>query len=103
MSEERRRFERVIIPASSGVYAASEDGKRLGEVRMLGRGGFQVQTKFDLKMGEQHPVRIIDESEGINREIIATVRNKIQDLTGYEFLDLGPDAAVEMGVIIGKY
>jgi hypothetical protein len=104
MGEERRKFERVHLPAGSGVYAATNDGDTLGELRMLGRGGFQVDTQRDFKMGTDHHVYIVDESESIRRQVHAVVRNLSHDtLVGFEFEDLGPDAAVEIGVMIGKY
>jgi hypothetical protein len=104
MSEERRKFERVHLPAGSGVYASSHDGEQLGELRMLGRGGFQVDTTQDLKIGTSHSVFIVDESESIRRQVQAVVRNLTHtSLVGFEFDDLGADAAVEIGVIIGKY
>jgi hypothetical protein len=102
--EERRRFERVNMPVASNVEVRTDDNHLLGPVRMLGRGGLQVQCNRKYDVGEELRLLIIDDSEQIRREVEATVRNVAgSGLVGFEFLHLTPDAAVEIGVIIGKY
>jgi hypothetical protein len=102
--EERRRFERVNLPVSSNVEVRTDDNHALGAVRMLGRGGLQVQSSRKFSIGEEHRLLLIDESEEIRREVNAIVRNVAgSGLVGFEFQNLSPDAAVEIGVIIGKY
>lgn len=104
MGEERRRFERINLPGSSNVEVRTEDNHGLGPVRMLGRGGFQVQCNRKFDLGEEHTLVLIDESEQIRREVEVVVRNVSGGgLIGFEFQNLSPDAAVEIGVIIGKY
>jgi len=102
--EERRRFERVHLPGSSNVEVRSDDNHALGPVKMLGRGGLQVQTSRKFSIGDEHRLVLIDESEEIHREVETIVRNVAgSGLVGFEFQNLSPDAAVEIGVIIGKY
>jgi hypothetical protein len=102
--EERRRFERVNLPGNSNVEVRDDDDHSLGAVKMLGRGGLQVQCSRKFSIGDEHRLTLIDESEDIRREVEAVVRNTSgSGLVGFEFLNLSPDAAVEIGVIIGKY
>jgi hypothetical protein len=104
MGEERRRFERISLPASSFVEVRTDDNHALGPVRMLGRGGLQVQATRKFDVGQEHTLLLIDESEQIRREVEVVVRNVSSGgLVGFEFQNLSPDAAVEIGVIIGKY
>ena len=101
--DERRKFERLSIPQSSQVYVATPDGTRLGWLSVLGRGGFQLETDRPYRMQQTHAFVIVDESEDIRRPVRATVRSVVGSSVGLEFDDLDPDAAVEIGVIIGKY
>lgn len=101
--DERRKFERLSIPQSSGVYVCTPDGCRLGWLSVLGRGGFQVETEHAFKVQQRHSLVIVDDSEGIRRPVRATVRSEKGGSIGFEFAELDPDAAVEIGVIIGKY
>lgn len=103
MAQERRKFERVNIPASSGSYVATADGKKLGALSVLGRGGFQVDTTQKFPSGEACNLVIVDESEGIKRGVWAIPRMVTPSAVGFEFESLESDAAVEVGVIIGKY
>ena len=50
MVDERRKFERVVMPHNANVYVATPDEKKLGGLRMLGRGGFQVETSRTFTM-----------------------------------------------------
>lgn len=101
--DERRRFERVQIPEWAKVYATDVTGRRLGEVRMLGRGGMLLAIPEGLPAGGRHTMYIVDDSEGIRREVRVVVRYSMPGGVGCEFENLEPDAAVEVGVIIGKY
>jgi len=101
--DERRKFERLSIPQSSGVYVCTPDGRRIGWLSVLGRGGFQVETEHPFKVQQRHSLVIVDDSEGIRRPVRATVRSEKGGSIGFEFAELDPDAAVEIGVIIGKY
>lgn len=101
--DERRKFERLNIPESSKAYVATPDGKKLGALTVLGRGGFQVDTKQEFKSGEVKELVLVDKSEGISRKVRGIVRMALPGAVGFEFEELTPDAAVEVGVIIGKY
>ena len=103
MSQERRKFERVAIPATSKTFVVNADGKRVGALSVLGRGGFQVDTTEKFKPGEAYHFKIVDESEGIRRDVWAIPRMVTANAVGFEFESLEADAAVEVGVIIGKY
>ncbi len=91
------------MPKSAVAYVASGNGRKLGSLSVLGRGGFQVDTKKRFKMGDLHKFFIVDESEGIKRSVTAVVRNMVPGSVGFEFEELDPDAAVEIGIVIGKY
>lgn len=101
--QERRKYERVRLPNSAKVVVLDSDGKQIGRVRTIGQGGLSVQT--ERKFAELSPLHItvVDESEGIRRDLAAAVRYKTPDGIGVEFVGLSVEAAVEIGVIIGKY
>lgn len=101
--DERRQFERIQLPKSAKVFAETNEGKRLGAISILGRGGMLVTTSEDYVAGSLHELFLVDESEGIRREVRAVARYRTQEGMGFEFDQLDPDAAVEIGVIIGKY
>jgi hypothetical protein len=102
--DERRKFERVSLPSNVNLEVQSSQGKRVGALRMLGRGGFQIEAEQRYKLGDIGRFVIVDPSERIRREVVAVVRNvAANNLVGLEFQNLDPDAAVEIGVIIGKY
>lgn len=101
--DDRRKFERVKIPESARVFVASEDQQRVGPVRLLGRGGFLVSTTQKFSMGERRSFALIDEPEGIWRRVVAVVRSVGPEGVGFEFEDLDADAAVEVGIIIGRH
>lgn len=103
MIQERRKFERVMLPAAAKAYVTTPDGKRLGRLSVLGRGGFQVDTTQKFKPGEAYNFVIVDDSESIRRGVWAIPRMVTADAVGFEFESLEADAAVEVGVIIGKY
>src|SRR5690349_15336015 len=100
--DDRRRFERVTLPDWAKVYVTDGKGKRLGPVRVLARGGMLVETG-EMEELSHHALVIVDDSEGIKREIKAVVRSSHPGGVGFEFDGLDPDAAVEVGVLIGKY
>lgn len=103
--ENRRKFERLSLPAASKAYVTNPEGKRLGNLSVLGRGGFQIDLRDNSAYPDSstHDVVLVDESEGIRREVTGIVRMSRPGAVGFEFKDLNPDAAVEVGVIIGKY
>jgi hypothetical protein len=101
--DDRRRFERVNMPDAAKVYITDEQNARIGSVKVLGRGGMLVKTEKPLSTGSHRALYLVDDSEGIRRELHAVVRYNSDEGTGLEFENLEPDAAVEVGVIIGKY
>ena len=84
--DNRRNYERVRIPESAGIYAIDDGGKRMGPVRELGLGGM-----------------LVDESQGIHRHVKTVSCYKTAEGVGFHFHTLEPQAAVEVGVIIGKH
>ena len=100
---ERRKFERINIPAAAKIQLETASGKRIGAVRVLGRGGFMVDTPESFDLGKKMDVVIVDEAEGIHRKVSAIPRYREGAGIGFEFHHLDADAAVEVGVIIGKY
>lgn len=101
--DDRRRFERVNLPDTAKVYITDEQNGRLGVVKVLGRGGMLVTPEQPMPTGVSLALYLIDDSEGIRREMHAVVRYNREEGVGLEFESLEPDAAVEVGVIIGKY
>jgi hypothetical protein len=102
--KERRYFDRIVIPATANLFLEDGDGNRLGRIRMLGRGGFLLETSRRFPSTETLAYAIVGESDGIRRQIHAVQRYTSPDGdVGFEFQALEPDAAVEIGVLIGKY
>ncbi len=101
--DERRKFERIMLPKAAKVFAETSEGKRFGQVTILGRGGMLVVTAEEFVAGSKHALFLVDDSEGIRREVHAVARYRAPEGPGFEFEQLDPDAAVEIGVIIGKY
>lgn len=101
--DERRKFERINLPQTAKVFADDSHGQRLGHIVVLGRGGMLVKTEIAFVPNTRHVIQLVDESEGIRREVNVVARYKLPEGTGFEFQKLEPDAAVELGVIIGKY
>ena len=102
--ENRRRFERLNIPGGAGIYATDVNGGRLGHVNVLGRGGCLIETECDFSKGQLTSFIIVDDSEKIRCPVKATVRDVAPGgRIGFEFQELDPDSAVEIGVMIGKY
>lgn len=103
MVDKRRKFERIMLPADAGVYVTDSAGNRIGFVRVLGGGGMFVETAEDFAEHSPHEFVLIDESEGIKREVTAVMRYRTEDGVAFEFRSLDVDAAVEIGIIIGKH
>ena len=101
--DDRRKFERINIPASAKIHLQTASGKELGPVSVLGRGGLMVDTPESFELGKKIDLRIVDEAEGIHRKLTAIPRYRQGPGVGFEFYHLDADAAVEIGVIIGKY
>ena len=103
MGDERRRFERISIPASAKIRAETTSGKLIGRVRMLGRGGLMADSHDSFELGKKMDLVIVDEAEGIHRKVSVLPRYRQGEGVGFEFHHLDADAAVEIGVMIGRY
>ena len=103
MDKNRRKYERVKIPASSGIYVTDDAGRRVGAVRELGLGGMLVETTAGCHEGDMLSFILMDDSEGIRRHVKTVSCYNAPDGIGFHFHTLEPQAAVEIGVIIGKH
>jgi hypothetical protein len=102
--KERRYFDRVTIPADANLFLDDDHGNRLGRICELGRGGFLLETNRRFPPAEVLPFVMVGESDGVRRQVNALqcYTNPEGDV-GFEFSALGPDAAVEIGVLIDRY
>ena len=102
--EERRRFERVDITHQAQVLVLDAKGRKTGVLRQLARGGFMMEP--DRLYNEDSMIytfTIHEPTEDIRVRVNARLRFADQQYAGFEFVDLDPEAAVEIGHIIGKY
>jgi hypothetical protein len=100
---ERRRHERVSVAPGSQVYVTDAKGARLGKLRMIARGGLLMASSQKFPKGKVLSLHIVDEAEGIHCAVCAQVRYSGSEGAGFQFVDLDPGAAVEVGILIGKY
>ena len=99
-----RRFERVDIALDAGVEVLDSNGNKVGMLRQLGRGGFMMEPEKNYsKDGETHEFVLYEPQEDIRATVNARVLYTDSRYVGLEFVDLDPDSAVELGIIIGKY
>jgi PilZ domain-containing protein len=99
-----RKFERVDIAFSAGVQVLDSKGKKVGVLRQLGRGGFMMEPeKTYTKDGKTHRFTIYEPQEDIRVQVSARVLYSDPRYVGVEFVELDPENAVEIGIIIGKY
>src|ERR1051326_6517878 len=102
--EERRRFERVDIAHQSQVLVLDVKGRKTGGRRQLARGGFMMEP--DRRAADDstiYSLTIHEPTEDIRVRVNARLRFADHLYAGFEFVDLDPEAAVEIGKIIGKY
>ncbi|HEY6274451.1 MAG TPA: PilZ domain-containing protein [Terriglobales bacterium] len=101
---DKRRFERVDISADAEVLVYDVKGRRAGVLRQLARGGFMMTPEKDYsKDSKIYNFTIHEPKEDIRVTVNARARSAGEDYAGFEFIDLGPDAAVSIGMIIGAY
>jgi hypothetical protein len=102
--DEKRRFERVDI-APAQVEVLDGKGRQAGVLRQLARGGFSMQPQKTYRSGdtEVYDFTIHDAEEDIRADVQARLRFSDDQLAGFEFVDLNADAAVDIGILIGKY
>lgn len=102
--EERRRFERVDITHEAQVLVLDAKERKAGVLRQLARGGFMMEPEKTYSEDEKiYSFTIHEPLENIRVRVNARLRFSDQQYAGFEFVDLDPDAAVEVGQIIGKY
>ena len=102
--EERRRFERVDIAHKSQVLVLDGKDRKTGILRQLARGGFMMEPERHYTEDSKiYSFTIHEPTEDIRVRVNARLRFADQQYAGFEFVDLDPDAAVEIGQIIGKY
>ena len=103
-TDERRRFERIDILPEAQIVVLDKKGRKAGILRQLARGGFAMEAdKPHARDSKVYEFTIHEPTEDIRADINARVRFSEPNLVGFEFVDLTPDSAVEVGVIIGKY
>ena len=101
---DRRRFERVDIASEAQVLVLDNRGRKAGVLRQLARGGFMMEPEKDYtKDNKIYNFTISEPREGISVTVNARARSAGDDYAGFEFVDLNPDAAVDIGLIIGTY
>jgi len=102
--EEKRRFERVNIQHDAQVLVFDAKGRKAGVLRQLARGGFMmVPEKNYSEDNKIYNFTIHEPKEDIRVNVNARARSAGDDYAGFEFVDLGPEAAVNIGHIIGSY
>jgi len=102
--EERRKFERVDIAHQAQVLVLDARGRKTGVLRQLARGGFMMEP--DKTYSEDNKIygfTIHEPTEDMHVRVNARLRYSDQQYAGFEFVDLDPDSAVAIGMIIGKY
>ena len=102
--EEKRRFERVNINHEAQVLVFDAKGRKAGVLRQLARGGFMMEPEKDYSEDNKiYNFTIHEPKEDIRVNVNARARSAGDDYAGFEFVDLGPEAAVVIGHIIGSY
>lgn len=101
---DKRRFERVDISHEAQVLVYDVKGRKAGVLRQLARGGFMMEPEKDYsKDNKIYNFTIQEPKEGIKVTVNARARSAGKDYAGFEFVDLSPSAAVDIGMIIGVY
>jgi PilZ domain len=101
---EKRRFERVDISHEAQVLVLDAKGHKAGVLRQLARGGFMMEPEKDYSKDNRiYNFTIHDPREGMSVTVNARPRFCSENSAGFEFVDLDPHAAVEIGLIIGAY
>ena len=100
---ERRKFERVDVGHAAKVRVTDPKGHLLGILRQIGRGGIAFEPEKPFKKDKRVKLVISDDSEKIRFQVNAIVRYAGARQVGVEFRDLDAEAAVDVGILIGKY
>ncbi len=102
--DEQRRFERIDIKPEAQIVVLDIRGKKAGLLRQLARGGFSmVPDKPYPRDNTIYEFTIHEPEEDIRVQISARIRSVDEQIAGFEFVDLDPNSAVDIGIIIGKY
>ena len=103
-SDPKRRFERIELDPEAHIVALDAQGRVVGILRQLARGGFSMvpHTPYQ-KDNTIYDFMIHEPEEDIRVPVRARIRSAEDQLAGFEFVDLDADAAVDIGIIIGKY
>src|SRR5947209_20143856 len=102
--EERRRFERVDITHEAQVMVLDLKGQKAGVLRQLARGGFMIEPEKTYREAEKlYTFTIHEPLEEIRVRVNARLRFSDQQYAGFEFVDLAPASAVQLGPINGTY
>lgn len=103
-NDEKRRFERINIGSAVEIPVFDGKERQVGILRQLARGGFAMESdKSFNKDSKIYDFTIHEPAEDIRVQVSGRVRFSEQNLVGFEFVDLTPESAVEVGIIIGKY
>jgi len=103
-ASERRKFERVDVARNAHVSVLETKGRKVGVLLQIGRGGFMMEPEKPFaKDNKTHHLTIHEPGEEISVEVQARVLYSDSRIVGFEFVDLDPEAAVEVGIIIGKH
>ncbi len=100
---ERRKFERIKVGPAANIRVTDSKGQLLGILRQIGRGGLALRPEKPFKKDKKLKIVISDDSERIRFQVNAIVRYAGPRQVGLEFRDLDADAAVDVGILIGKY
>jgi len=101
---KQRKFERIDIARRFQVTVWDTQGRKVGVLRQLGRGGFMMEPELDYSQDSAPREFIIHEPhEDIRAQVTARVLYGDPRFVGFEFVELDADNAVEVGIIIGKY
>ena len=103
ITSERRRHERVDVTFAAQVHVTDDKGKRVGVLRQLSRGGFMIEPEREFKEGKKLKLILVDRSENIRLTVKVITRYADIRRAGFEFDGLDIDAAMEVGIMIGKY
>ena len=102
--EDRRRFERVDIAHQAQVLVLDVKGRKTGILRQLARGGFMMEPEKAYNEDSKiYSFTIHEPTEDIKVRVNARLRFSDAQYAGFEFVDLDPESAVDIGLIIGKY
>jgi hypothetical protein len=103
-NDEKRRFERISIGPAAEIPVLDNKEKRVGVLRQLARGGFAMESDKTYNTDSRiYEFTIHEPTEDIRVQVSARVRFAEENLVGFEFVDLTPESAVELGILIGKY